>query len=478
MEIPPFKSEVINQNPIDDHEHIVDINSPEMREHIENAKGVFAGFLRDFGERLDFSDETSVNEVYIEAERQGIFQHAKEIRELIFDKNISVYGVSYLSNVCDEKCLFCPMGQSCIRTEAAKKGKRELEDELQTGEITDERHQEIQGRLEELQETIQRHEAHLKTLSPEEAKEDFAAVAEIGHQELCILSGSGLSLDYRKLFPYIEAAVNQEGIKEAILNLSQFREEIFQALMEDLQHPETGIKIPDGVKLQFRIFQETYDRDAYAYFMGKSHPLHGKGNKGNYDVKYNSQIVALRVGKQLESQGKKGIDEVGIGTLFGLTRFPLKEIVGLQKHTEDIFSQTGVEVKRCCLPFGNEPENSGVDIPYMIPGKFSQEGEQKAVELVYALARLAMPTLSIVNSERDRPELLEILDQYANHTTVFVHPEPGGNIEALKELQGQLPLEDKPIGQAEVYPRKPADAIKSWHERGYHVLGFNTQKYL
>ena len=35
----------------------------------------------------------------------------------------------------------------------------------------------------------------------------------------------------------------------------------------------------------------------------------------------------------------------------------------------------------------------------------------------------------------------------------------------------------KPVAQAEVSSRHPKDAIKSWLDRGYNILGFDTTKY-
>jgi len=221
------------------------------------------------------------------------------------------------------------------------------------------------------------------------------------------------------------------------------------------------------VKLQHRVFQETYDSDAYDHFQRKT-PLskdYGMLTKAYYIERHMSQSQALRA----------GFDEVGIGALFGMTDHPLKEIQGLQDHSAMIAKNLGKEPKRCCLPLGNEPEYVKVDIPYRISG---MPKAAKITELIYALARLAMPTVSIVSSERDGRELLRTLDQYANHTTLFVHPGPGRNIESLKELEEGEKVKSTVVEQAATDARHPKEAIQDWLARGYHILDFDWQKYV
>ena len=429
--------------PVDDHEHIVDVESEESKAKIAESKAIFAEFLKEFGAKLDLGDKDSIAEVLKAAQERGIYDAAAKIREYFYGRNITIYGVSYLSNVCEEKCLFCPMGQSCLRDEKAKT-------KLQDPNLTPEERAENEA-------IITTHKSRLKTMTPEEAKEDMAALAAMGHNEICVLAGSALGLDYHNLIPYVRIALSQHGIKEVSLNLKQFEEGELQAFLEELQD---GFEIPKGVKLQFRIFQETYDPTDYDHFMQHSDPIHGKRN---YEVRYNAQIVAAEVGKAVEKAGLTGISEIGIGALFGLRRFPIEEIADLQQHAEVIKLLTGLEVKRCCLPFGNEPKASHVEIPYMIPGRPDADA---IIELIYALARLAMPTVSIVSSERDGTKILRRLDRYAPHTTWNVHPYPCGNIEALENLQGKKIEHDDKTPQADTRPRK-IEAFRDWLNRDF-----------
>jgi len=429
--------------PVDDHEHIVDIESEESQAKIAESRAIFAEFLKDFGTKLDLEDKDSVAEVLKAAKTRGIYDGATRIREYFYGRNVTIYGVSYLSNVCEEKCLFCPMGQSCLRDERAK-------DKLRDPNITPTEKTENEA-------VIATHESRLKTMTPEEAEQDMAALAAMGHNEICVLAGSALGLSYENLIPYVRIALSQPGIREVSLNLKQFEAGELRAFLEELQD---GFQIPEGVKLQFRIFQETYDPDVYDHLMQHSDLVHGKRN---YSVRYNAQIVAGEVGKALEATGLTGITEIGIGALFGLRRFPIEEIADLQQHAEVIKLLTGIEVKRCCLPFGNEPKDSHVEIPFMIPGRSDAD---EIIELIYALARLAMPTVSIVSSERDGTKLLRRLDRYAPHTTWNVHPYPCGNIEALEKLQGKNIEHDNKTPQADTQPRK-IEVFRDWLNRDF-----------
>lgn len=446
---------------VDDHEHVVDIEAPEIKERIREARELFDSFFERYKEEFDLSDPEKIEDVIQAAEKEGIFAKAREIRELIFDKNISLYGVCYLSNRCDQNCRFCPMGQ--LNYEEFQNWLRLVDVQQKLKESAGEDPDNLKRTEEDLRRSIDEAERKFKTISANEASNDIDAIARVGHQEICILSGEEISLDPSKVVEYAQIALDTPGIKEVILNMGSYSEEIFRWIKENL-------RIPDGVKLQHRVFQETYDRGEYDYYMersGAKGAQSGKISKRDFDFRYNSQVNALRA----------GFDEVGIGVLFGLSKYPLAEIAGLQQHADYIREQAGREPKRCCLPVANQPAGGPqVEIKHMIVG---MENEQRITELIYALARLAMPTISIVNSERDTPETLKILDQYANHSTLFVHPAPGENIDSIQQLGDVMQIEEgtKPVGQAEVYPRKPADALKDWKQRGYNILGFDVGKY-
>jgi 2-iminoacetate synthase len=247
------------------------------------------------------------------------------------------------------------------------------------------------------------------------------------------------------------------GMQEIILNIP----------------PQTtdGFKIMrDAVKktsIQFRVFQETYNKEVYA-------EVHPKGPKSNYNFRIESQARALEA----------GFDNVGLGALFCLNRYPIEEINGLQEHAEKIKKKFGKYPIRVCLPTANFLEGIGVTVPFVIKrGEYDKSGEllkpevyELFDELIFALGRLAMPTLNIVSSERDPPGMLKILDKYATCTTLDVHPGVGDNIEHHKAKSEKLKKEYKSearevhFEQATVFPREPKTTIDDMKKRGYTPL--------
>ncbi|MBM4177356.1 hypothetical protein FJ208_00945, partial [Candidatus Gribaldobacteria bacterium] len=108
------KAETKEQLPVDEHEHIVDIESPEIKQEIEKAKETFEKFFEKYRDDFDLSDEEKIEKLIETAEKEKVLEKAQAIRELIYGKNISLYGVSYLSNKCDQCCSYCPMGQAAL----------------------------------------------------------------------------------------------------------------------------------------------------------------------------------------------------------------------------------------------------------------------------------------------------------------------------------------------------------------------------
>lgn len=445
----------------DEHEHIVDIEAPEVKEKIAEAKKEFEDFFQEFGEKMDLSDEKSIEAILEAAAERGIYDKAKNIRELIYGKNISIYGVCYLSGACNQHCEYCPFGVANLEYKKKLKRVGELRMNIQkNGEGSKEEKAELEA-LE--RETKEFKNEKLKTLTLEQAEKDLDALVEVGHQEVCILSGE-LGQNADKLMNYVAVVATRPGIKEIILNAGAFSDEQMEIIRTRMDNVRNSKTPPLDVALQFRIFQETYDREAYPEYM-KNAPNVSTGKK-NFSYRYESQVRALKSG---------AFQEVGIGALFGLSKNPLAEIKGLKDHAEFIKREGGKEPKRCCLPIANEPEGSKVRIDYKIPGS---KYEREVTELTYALARLSMPTVSIVSSERDDAPTLEMLDQYANHSTLFVHPSPEENVLSLKMLKERKTEEEsKAIGQAKTNARHPDDALTSWESRDYNILDFDRDRY-
>ena len=212
------------------------------------------------------------------------------------------------------------------------------------------------------------------------------------------------------------------------------------------------------MSLQFRVFQETYNKDIYSQ-------MHPKGPKADYNFRIQSQARAL----------KAGFDNVGLGVLLGLNKLPLEESESLRIHAENIKKDFGKYPIRICLPSANELANLGVSIPFILKkGKYSygklikKESYEKFNELVYALTRLAMPQINIVSSERDTPAMLEILDKYATCTTLNVHPGVGENAKVFQKIEGKC--KKIHFEQTTTFPRNPESVIRRMKKCGYNPI--------
>jgi len=401
------------------------LNSTSVKREIEKARKAYDSFSKRYMYKLDLKNPKSVKKVYNDAEKLGIFKQAKEIRELIFGKDMEFYGVVYLWDKCCNYCIYCP-GSVQNREKAIKEGK----------------------------------EYPLRELSVEEAIEDTKAVMKDGHTHVCYLTGEwpGVGLYPKKMANYLEE-LDKLGLKEIILNIPPQTTEGFKIMKKAVKK----------TSIQFRVFQETYNPDVFAR-------VHIAGPKSDYKFRIESQERALEA----------GFDNVGLGTLFGLNRYPLEEIEGLKSHAERIKKRYKKQPSRVCLPSANFLEGIGCSIPYILErGEYDKYGEiikrnnyELFDELMYALTRLAMPTLSIVSSERDPPGMLKILDQYATCTTLNVHPGVGDNIEFHKRKSEELGHKYKSknrevhFEQATVFPRDAQDTLEEMKIRGYSpILG-------
>jgi len=390
---------------------------PEVRKMIEGAKTLYRTFAVQFESALDLSRPNTIESTVDTARSMGIYENAKEIRELIFGRNLTFYGVVYLWDRCCNHCIYCP-GNITNRKKTIKTGKR----------------------------------YPLKELTIEEAIQDAKAVMSDGHTHICFLTGSWPGYDQYplKIKPYLEV-FDELDLDEIILNIPPQTLEGFKIIRSAVK------KTP----LQFRVFQETYNRDVYAQ-------IHPAGLKSDYGFRINSQERALMA----------GFDNVGLGVLFGLNRHPIEEINGLQRHAEMLERRCGKRPARVCLPNANFPEGIGVDVPFVLErGRYGETGEllepnvyEKFNELVYALARLAMPMISIVSSERDPSGMLKILDAYATNTSLNVHPVVGRNIEFHRGQKTQKNKDEVHFEQAMVFPRDPEATLKDMRMRGYNPI--------
>lgn len=395
-------------------EYKINISDNGFQNKFMEAMRVFEEFVGNNGRKIDLENKETIDNAYEHAKNKGIFPLAESIRNLVFGKDIHFYGVVYLWDACINYCVYCP-GSILNKKKAFEEGKK----------------------------------YPARELSVEQCILETKKVMEWGHKHVCFLSGSspGRERFPQKIIPYLRA-IDRLGLDEIILNIEPLSKEGMQLIRSAVQR----------TPLQFRVFQETYNEKTYS-------ELHPGGPKADYNFRIMSQARALEA----------GFDNVGLGVLFGLYRFPLEEIQKLRYHANFLKTRYGKSPARVCLPSANELKKIHVEIPYVLEkGKYSTNRQEivemgtyeKLDELIYALARLSMPTVSIVSSERDEPAMLKILDKYATCTTLNVHSGIGANTGIFRQESN----DEVHFEQTTDYPRYPLFTIKDMKMRGYNPI--------
>lgn len=131
----------------------------------------------------------------------------------------------------------------------------------------------------------------------------------------------------------------------------------------------------------YQIFQETYHRETYAN-------MHTGGKKKNYDFRVTAPHRAMEA----------GIDDVGIGVLFGLFDYRF-EMLALMQHIKELEQVYGVGPHTISVP-RLEPA-TGSDIASHPPHAVSDIDFRKIV----AILRLAVPYTGIIMSTRETAQM-------------------------------------------------------------------------
>ncbi len=218
-----------------------------------------------------------------------------------------------------------------------------------------------------------------RILNMEEIKQEVESLLKQGHKRLLMLCGESQenSIDY-----IIEAIRTAYSVK---INNSQIRRiNIEIAPMEVSEFAKLkGAKIGT-----YACFQETYEPELYK----KYHPI---GPKADY-------LYRLTV---MDRAMQGGIDDVGIGVLFGLAdyRFEVLAMLEHAHHLEEVF---GCGPHTISVPRIEPAENT--PLSKNIPFPVSDENFKKIV----AILRIALPYTGIILSTRESETLRNELFRY------------------------------------------------------------------
>lgn len=220
-------------------------------------------------------------------------------------------------------------------------------------------------------------EAIRKTLSDQELIHEVEALEDHGQKRLILVYGEHPDYDAEYIAHTVKTVYGvKKGpgeIRRVNINAAPLEIEGFRTVKE------SGIGT-------YQIFQETYHPEAYLNY-------HLGGKKRNFDYRLTS----------LDRAQEAGIDDVGIGALFGLYDWRY-EVLGLIRHTNHLEACYNVGPHTISFP---RIQNASVDDL----GKDYTVNDADFARLV-AILRLAVPYTGMILTARENPALRHEVIQF------------------------------------------------------------------
>jgi len=242
-----------------------------------------------------------------------------------------------------------------------------------------------------------------KTLTIDEIREETEILVKQGHKRILLVAGESLknsSLDYigKAIQTMYDVRINGGNIRRINVNTAPLSIEGFKVLKS------FGIGT-------YQCFQETYHYETYV----KMHP---DGPKKDFAWRLYAMDRALQA----------GIDDVGIGALFGLTDYKF-ETLAMLSHAFNLDEKYGIGPHTISVPRLEPALNA--PISHKPPFAVDDLSFKKLV----AVLRLAVPYTGIILSTRERPELRrELFNVGVSQISAGSRTSPGAYRESQESL--------------------------------------------
>ena len=276
-----------------------------------------------------------------------------------------------------------------------------------------------------------------KKLTQEEIKAEVIALQDMGHKRLALEAGEdpvNNPLEY-----ILESIQTIYSIKHKNGAIRRVNVNIAATTVEDYRKlKEAGIGT-------YILFQETYHKESYE-------KLHPTGPKSNYAYHTEAHDRAM----------EGGIDDVGLGVLFGLELYRY-EFAGLLMHAEHLEAVFGVGPHTISVPRVCPADD--ID-----PGAFDNGISDEIFEKIVACIRVAVPYTGMIISTRESQKVRErVLELGISQISGGSRTSVGGYVE-------QEP-EEESSAQFDVSDTRTLDEVVRWlMELGY-VPSFCTACY-
>ena len=275
-----------------------------------------------------------------------------------------------------------------------------------------------------------------KKLTQDEIRNEVIALQDMGHKRLAIESGEdpvNNPIEYiLESIKTIYSIKHKNGaIRRVNVNIAATTVENYRKLKE------AGIGT-------YILFQETYDKKAYEY-------LHPTGPKHDYNYHTEAMDRAM----------EGGIDDVGIGVLFGLDKYKY-EFAGLLMHAEHLEAVHGVGPHTISVPRVKPADD--ID-----PNEFDNSLSDEMFCKIAALIRISVPYTGMIISTRETPKVREKIIRLG------VSQISGGSRTSV----GGYAEKDRPhdTEQFDVSDNRTLDEVVNWLMRAGYIPSFCTACY-
>lgn len=276
-----------------------------------------------------------------------------------------------------------------------------------------------------------------RKLTQEEVAREVVALQDMGHKRLAIEAGED---PVNNPIEYILECIRTiYGIKHKNGAIRRVNVNIAATTVENYR------KLKDAGIGTYILFQETYHKESYE-------KLHPTGPKHNYDYHTEAMDRAM----------EGGIDDVGLGVLFGLERYRY-EFAGLLMHAEHLEAVHGVGPHTISVPRIRRADDIDPDV-------FDNGIDDDTFAKIVACIRIAVPYTGMIMSTRESKACRERVIHYG------ISQISGGSKTSVGGYDTPEP-EDESSAQFEVSDTRTLDDVVKWlMELGY-IPSFCTACY-
>ena len=275
-----------------------------------------------------------------------------------------------------------------------------------------------------------------KKLTQDEVRAEVIALQDMGHKRLAIEAG--------------EDPVNNpiEYILECIKTIYSINHKNGAIRRVNVNIAATTVenyrKLRDAGIGTYILFQETYHKESYL-------KLHPTGPKHDYDYHTEAMDRAM----------EGGIDDVGLGVLFGLELYKY-EFAGLLMHAEHLEAVHGVGPHTISVPRIKRADD--ID-----PNVFDNSISDEMFEKIIACIRLAVPYTGMIISTRESEEVRgKVLNMGISQISGASRTSVGGYTEEERPHDSE---------QFDVSDQRTLDEVVKWLMECGHIPSFCTACY-